>query len=113
MPTLTTLVNFNGINGDGTNGSLIADAAGDLFGTTGSRAQSLDCAVPRPQPETAQCAALIAPYLLARETVPRLIRICTEDHAGPKPCRPRHAANRPRPAAIEVSSDFFVEIQGL
>ncbi len=31
---LTTLVNFNGINGYGPNGSLISDAQGNLFGTT-------------------------------------------------------------------------------
>jgi uncharacterized repeat protein (TIGR03803 family) len=33
--TPTTLVNFNGTNGAGPSGNLIADAAGDLFGTTG------------------------------------------------------------------------------
>jgi uncharacterized repeat protein (TIGR03803 family) len=35
-PELTTLVNFNGTNGEGptNDGSLIADAHGDLFGTT-------------------------------------------------------------------------------
>ena len=32
--TLTTLVSFNGTNGVNPTGSLIADAAGDLFGTT-------------------------------------------------------------------------------
>ena len=32
----TTLVNFNGTDGAGPHGSLIADAAGNLFGTTGS-----------------------------------------------------------------------------
>jgi hypothetical protein len=64
MPAFTTRINFNGADGAGLAQGLIADAAGDLFGTTGSRAQSLDCAVPRPQPETAQCAALIAPYVL-------------------------------------------------
>jgi uncharacterized repeat protein (TIGR03803 family) len=31
---LTTLINFNGTDGIGPNGSLIVDAAGDLFGTT-------------------------------------------------------------------------------
>jgi hypothetical protein len=64
MPTLIKLVSFNDTNGRSPVSGLIADAAGDLFGTTGSRAQSLDRAVPRPQPETAQCAALIAPYVL-------------------------------------------------
>ena len=34
-PQLTTLVNFNGTNGSAPEGSLIADAHGDLFGTTG------------------------------------------------------------------------------
>ena len=36
MPTLTTLVNFIGTGSDGANpiAGLIADAAGDLFGTT-------------------------------------------------------------------------------
>src|SRR5262249_26296389 len=33
-PELTTLVNFNGANGAGPQGGLIADAHGDLFGTT-------------------------------------------------------------------------------
>ena len=33
-PTLTTLITFNGSNGKGPYGSLIADATGDLFGTT-------------------------------------------------------------------------------
>src|SRR5262249_45982739 len=33
-PELTTRVNFNGANGSGPQGSLIADAHGDLFGTT-------------------------------------------------------------------------------
>ncbi len=33
-PTLTTLVSFNGANGAAPDGGLIADAAGDLFGTT-------------------------------------------------------------------------------
>jgi uncharacterized repeat protein (TIGR03803 family) len=32
--TPTTLINFDGNNGSGPNGNLIADAAGDLFGTT-------------------------------------------------------------------------------
>ena len=32
--TLTTLASFNGTDGNGSEGSLIADAAGDLFGTT-------------------------------------------------------------------------------
>jgi uncharacterized repeat protein (TIGR03803 family) len=32
--TLNTLVSFNGVDGDQPLGSLIADAAGDLFGTT-------------------------------------------------------------------------------
>src|SRR5262245_568213 len=35
-PALTTLVSFNGTNGAGPFGSLIADANGDLFGTTRS-----------------------------------------------------------------------------
>src|SRR5208337_2012564 len=34
MATLTTLLSFNGANGDGPHSDLIADAAGDLFGTT-------------------------------------------------------------------------------
>jgi uncharacterized repeat protein (TIGR03803 family) len=34
QPELTTLVNFNGTNGDGPLADLIADAHGDLFGTT-------------------------------------------------------------------------------
>jgi hypothetical protein len=34
MPTLTTLVSFNGANGNSPEGGLIADAAGDLFSTT-------------------------------------------------------------------------------
>ena len=34
-PELTTLVNFNGTNGGGAFGNLIADAHGDLFGTAG------------------------------------------------------------------------------
>jgi uncharacterized repeat protein (TIGR03803 family) len=34
MPTLTTLVTFNGTNGGIAQSGLIADAAGDLFGTT-------------------------------------------------------------------------------
>ena len=34
MPTLTTLVSFNGTNGSEPSSGLIADAAGDLFGTT-------------------------------------------------------------------------------
>ena len=34
MPILTTLVNFNGPNGAYPISGLIADAAGDLFGTT-------------------------------------------------------------------------------
>jgi uncharacterized repeat protein (TIGR03803 family) len=34
MPTLTTLVNFNGADGSYSYGSLIVDDAGDLFGTT-------------------------------------------------------------------------------
>jgi len=34
MPTLTTLVSFNGTNGVTPYAGLIADAAGDLFGTT-------------------------------------------------------------------------------
>jgi uncharacterized repeat protein (TIGR03803 family) len=38
MPT--TLVSFNGTNGAGPSGSLIADANGDLFGTTGGRGAS-------------------------------------------------------------------------
>jgi T5SS/PEP-CTERM-associated repeat protein/uncharacterized repeat protein (TIGR03803 family) len=33
-PSLTTLVNFNGTDGNDPNGGLITDAAGDLFGTT-------------------------------------------------------------------------------
>ena len=33
-PTLTTLVSFNGTDGDNPHAGLIADAAGDLFGTT-------------------------------------------------------------------------------
>jgi len=33
MPTLTTLVNFNGTDGETPYGVLIAHAAGDLFGT--------------------------------------------------------------------------------
>ena len=33
MATLTTLLSFNGANGDGPHSDLIADAAGDLFGT--------------------------------------------------------------------------------
>jgi uncharacterized repeat protein (TIGR03803 family) len=33
-PTLTTLVSFNGADGRGPSGSLIADSNGDLFGTT-------------------------------------------------------------------------------
>jgi uncharacterized repeat protein (TIGR03803 family) len=35
-PALTTLVSFNSSNGAGPFGSLIADANGDLFGTTRS-----------------------------------------------------------------------------
>src|SRR5262249_34416244 len=35
QPELTTLVNFNGANGSGPFAGLIADAHGDLFGTTG------------------------------------------------------------------------------
>src|SRR4051812_23856984 len=34
MATLVTLVSFNGTNGSDPYGSLIADATGDLFGTT-------------------------------------------------------------------------------
>ena len=34
QPELTTLVSFNGANGANPRGSLIADAYGDLFGTT-------------------------------------------------------------------------------
>src|SRR5262249_6435653 len=34
QPKLTTLVNFNGANGNSPRGSLSADAQGDLFGTT-------------------------------------------------------------------------------
>ena len=34
QPELTTLVNFNGTDGAAPRGSLIADAHGDLFGTT-------------------------------------------------------------------------------
>ncbi len=34
VPTLTTLVSFNGANGENPYAGLIADAAGDLFGTT-------------------------------------------------------------------------------
>ena len=34
MPTLHTLVSFNGINGSSPEAGLITDAAGDLFGTT-------------------------------------------------------------------------------
>jgi uncharacterized repeat protein (TIGR03803 family) len=34
QPELTTLVSFNGRDGAGPNGGLIADAHGDLFGTT-------------------------------------------------------------------------------
>jgi hypothetical protein len=34
VPTLTTLVSFNGTNGENPYAGLIADAAGDLFGTT-------------------------------------------------------------------------------
>jgi hypothetical protein len=34
QPELTTLVNFNGTDGSNPLGSLIADAHGDLFGTT-------------------------------------------------------------------------------
>jgi hypothetical protein len=34
QPELTTLVNFNVTNGSGPAASLIADAKGDLFGTT-------------------------------------------------------------------------------
>ena len=36
MAMLTTLVTFNGSNGAGLEGGLIADANGDLFGTTGN-----------------------------------------------------------------------------
>ena len=34
MPTLTTLVSFNGTNGSEPSSGLVADSAGDLFGTT-------------------------------------------------------------------------------
>jgi hypothetical protein len=34
-PTLTTLVSFNGTNGSAPENFLVADTAGDLFGTTG------------------------------------------------------------------------------
>jgi len=34
MPTSTTLVSFDGANGESPKGGLVADAAGDLFGTT-------------------------------------------------------------------------------
>jgi hypothetical protein len=34
QPELTTLVSFNGTDGNNPLGSLIADAHGDLFGTT-------------------------------------------------------------------------------
>ena len=34
MPILTTVAGFDGANGYATKGGLVADAAGDLFGTT-------------------------------------------------------------------------------
>ena len=40
--TPTTLVGFNGTNGAGPSGSLIADSNGDLFGTTGGGGASLN-----------------------------------------------------------------------
>jgi hypothetical protein len=36
MTTFTTLINFDGTNGKTPDAGLIADAAGDLFGTTAS-----------------------------------------------------------------------------
>ena len=42
MPTLTTLVSFNGTNGSEPSSGLVADSAGDLFGTTYSGGTSGD-----------------------------------------------------------------------
>jgi hypothetical protein len=42
MATLTTLVSFNGANGEDPYSGLISDAAGDLFGTTESGGSSSD-----------------------------------------------------------------------
>ena len=42
MPTLTPLVSFNGTNGSEPSSGLVADSAGDLFGTTYSGGTSGD-----------------------------------------------------------------------
>jgi len=41
-PTLTTLVTFNGVDGQDPEGTLLADAAGNLYGTTSNGGTDTD-----------------------------------------------------------------------
>jgi uncharacterized repeat protein (TIGR03803 family) len=71
QPELTTLVSFNGTNGTNPTGSLIADAHGDLFGTTsGGGANGWGTVF-----EIAKIAAMPAPPLLWSASTSPTVRI--------------------------------------